>query len=108
MVSVGLVTFVSHFVGLPSTSYGLPLTMSWKNFSSPATPRSFAGLPGQRLTTVGCWAATGMANIAEKTRTAVICFIFSTPYRDVDANDTVCRASLLVRRPTEEFGVQLG
>src|SRR5207244_3556981 len=67
--SVGVVTLVSHFVGLPSTSYGLPLTINWKNFSSPIlSALSPAGLPGQTLTVnfgvAGIfWAAIGSSTI---------------------------------------------
>src|SRR5437867_7638613 len=59
MVSVGLVTLVSHLVGLPSTRYGLPFTLNSKNFSSPVMPTSPAGLPGQMSMMMGSLAATG-------------------------------------------------
>src|SRR5438552_1596947 len=56
MSSCGLVTLVSHLVGLPSTWYGLPLTMRSRKYSLPSMPMSSAGWPGQMSTTSRFWA----------------------------------------------------
>ena len=69
MVSVGLVTLVSHFVGLPSTMYGLPLTINSRKCSLPILAAlSSAGLPGHTSTTRGSAARAGSVT---KPRTSV-------------------------------------